>query len=30
VATGWWPPAIPFEAKDLATVVVVLNKAAKQ
>lgn len=29
VATGYWPPTIPFEGRDLATVVKILNKQAK-
>jgi hypothetical protein len=29
-ATGWWPPDVPFDSRDLVTVVYVLNKAARK
>jgi hypothetical protein len=30
VVTGWWPPNLDFDTRDLATVVDVLNEQAKE
>jgi hypothetical protein len=30
VSTGYWPPQIPFEGRDLATVVTILNEQARK
>jgi hypothetical protein len=30
VATGYWPPQIPFEGRELATVVSILNEQARK
>jgi len=30
VVTGWWPPELEFETRDLATVIDVLSEQAKE